>query len=254
MSSVPVERSETEWFTPDSLKEAMGDDAPGFRLKSPSERCVRRFRQLSDDEGLEHFSDAEFTAEKLRAIPLYWSEDDARSIIDRLNSILAMQKQAIEISPEDLAWADHLDDQLFDAHRPLRVMRRKSNEFNEYAPRLALAVYVSGWKNFDVQFKLDGGVIEEATVSRMIKRLRDLGKQHVPDAPGTPFLELYVAASKRLRLDEDEEKNSQSPSQPSSNPDVSKKTPSTAGESSEASSEGKSSSSSSAKTTTQVEG
>lgn len=253
MPSVPVERSEIEWFTPDSLKDALGDDAPAFRLKAPSERCVRRFRQLCEDEGLEHFSDAEFTAEKLRAISEYWSADDAASITGRLQTILAMQAQNIEITAEDLAWVDHLDDQLFNVHKPLRVMRRKSGEFNEYAPRFALAVYVAGWKNIDVPFKLDGGVIEEATVTRLIKRLRDMGKQHSPDAAGTPFLELYVAASKRLRLDEEEEKNSQSPSQPSSNPDVSTKTPSTAGESSEESSVESTSSSSSAPAIPQVE-
>lgn len=217
--TVPVESSEIQDFVPESLK-VMGDAAPVFRLKAPSERCLRRYQDLCGDDGLESYSDAEFTAEKLRAIDLHWSPDDAQTVKEKFNTLLESDKQGIVIAPNDLAWLSHLDDELFSVHRELNVMRRKTGNFREYAPRHALSVYLAGWKGLAVPFKLNAGLIEGGTVVALGKEMQRLGQEHCPDTPFGPFLELYVAVTARLRIGEDEEKNLPAPSPLSSSPDA----------------------------------
>jgi hypothetical protein len=218
--AIPVESRETEDFTPQSL-EIMGEDAPVFRLKAPSERCRRRFRQLCGDDGLVTYSQEDFNAEKFKAIDLYWAADAAVEYRLKFVELIEKMKQGIELTPEELAWIDDLEEQLFDAHKPLRVMRRKTGEFNEFAPRYAMAVYLSGWRNLDVPMKLDAGVISQESIEAVAKALTKLGEEHSPNAPSAPFIELYIAATRRLSLTEDEEKNSPSPSQPTATPDAS---------------------------------
>lgn len=217
--AIPVESRETEDFTPQSL-ECMGDDAPIFRLKAPSERCRRRFRQLCGDDGLATYSQEEFDAEKFKAIDLYWEPDVAVQYRLKFVELLEKIKQGIDCTPEELAWINDLDETLFDAHKPLRVMRRKTGEFNEFAPRYAMAVYLAGWRNLDAPFKLDAGVISQESIDLVAKELGKLGAEHCPAAPSAPFIELYVATSRRLSLTEEEEKNSPSPSQPTATPDA----------------------------------
>lgn len=207
--TVPVERSETQDFIPESLL-PMGDDAPVFRLKAPSERCRRRFRQICGDDGLTLYDNEDFNAEKLKAIDLYWEADVAVQYRLKFVEIIEKAKQGIELAPEELAWVNDLEEQLFEAHKPLRVMRRKTGEFNEFAPRYALAVYLAGWRNIDVPFRLDAGVIHSESIEALSKALSKLGAKHTPGANSTPFLELYVAAAARLSLTQDDEKNSPS--------------------------------------------
>ena len=218
---IPVESSEIQAFTPESLKETMGDSAPVFHIKAPSERAVRRFRQLIGDDGLEIFSQGQFDAEKLRAIDMYWSEDIARQYKDQFKTLLEKQKQNIDLTEEELAWLSRLEDQIYDLHSDIKIMARKTGEFKLYSPRHAFAAYITGWDNLDVPFRLKAGVVDADTITAMTKALERLGKKHCPDAPGLPFVELYADVGKRLNMDEDEEKNSPAPSPDISSPDAS---------------------------------
>lgn len=223
--AVPVEAAETTVFIPESLKEPMGDFAPKFIFKSPTERDLRRFRQLVQDDGLEQFDDEEFNAEKLRAIQIYWSPETAQKYTETFTTILLKIKQGLEVTEDEKVWITQLDEELFQVHRELRVMQRKSTEAAEYIPRHALAVYLIGWENLDVAMKRAGGIIPEETVGQITRALSRLGKEHCPVAPSVPMLELLEAAVKAIRLNRDEEKNSPAPSQNSSNPDASGQTP-----------------------------
>lgn len=251
---IPVESAERSNYTPECLAEAMGDDAPVFRLKPPSERCVRRFRQLVGDDGLEFYTADQFNAEKLKAIDLYWSEDLAATYKAKFTEMLEKQKQDIALTDEEIAWVNSLEDELYDLHRPLNVMQRKTGEFQQYSPRHALAVYLTGWKGISTPFRLQGGIIPPETISALEKELNKLGKAHVPETPSLPFLELYFAVGKLLRLDEDEEKNSPAPSPSSSSPDASTASTPADGASSEESAPAGTPSSSSKKATAQKAG
>lgn len=231
--TIPVTSSEVLAFTPESLKEVLGDDAPVFRLRAPSENHVRRFRQVCSDEGLTSYSDDEFTEEKMRAIDALWTPEDAAGLRDRLSGLLASIGQEIEVADEDLRWLDELDDTLFDNWRPLRVMRRKAGELRHYAPRLAVSTYVAGWSGLDAPFRLEGGYVPIAVVDELEKALGRIAEEHLgKERRGIPFIELYAAASQRVSLTGEEEKNSPAPSQPGSTPGASTDSPPTDGRSS----------------------
>lgn len=248
--AIPVASSEVLAFTPESLKEKLGDEAPKFRLRTVNERHLRRFRQEVSDDGLISYSDDEFTAEKMRAINELWSAEDAQGLKDRFNTLVESLKQGVEIPAEDFTWLEELDDALFDNWKPLRVMRRKSGEWREYALRIMVSTYVIGWENLDAKHALEAGYLSRESVASVEKALRRLGEQHLgAEARHVPFLELCAAASRQLGLVEDEEKNSPAPSQPGSTPDASTANPPMDGASIAADAEDSSSSSTSPQTT-----
>lgn len=224
--TIPVEASEIEHFTPASLKEKMGDDAPVFRLRAPSERHLRQWQRMCGYDGLESFSMAQFDAEKRKAIPVLWPDEArAREYADQFDMLAAKRGQGMELTPEELAWSEQLDDQLFANWPRLREMETLANEYMTYAPRHAIAVYCAGWSNLDAPCAIEGGIVTAASVRKARKALMTLGEEHYPGQGSLPFIELYAAAMRRLSLDEDEEKNSPAPSQPSTTPDASTRTP-----------------------------
>ncbi len=222
--TIPVESSEVFEFTPDSLKSLI--DPPVFRLRSPDERHMRRYNQMLGDDNLTLYSDKQFDAEKRVAIAELWG-DEGQEIVDKYATIRAKAEQKIELSKEEVDWIEELDSQLFDNWRPLSRMRRKNDEWFEYAPRYAIATIVRGWNNFTVPFKLDAGYLKTDLVRKIAAELADIEQKARAEkvdgigADGTAFLQLWVACLDRTRLTEDEEKNSPAPSQPSLNQDAS---------------------------------
>lgn len=244
--TIPVTSSEVLAYAPESLKEIMGDSAPSFRLRAPSERHIRRFRQVCSDEGLTAFGEEDFTAEKFLAIAELWTPDEAQALKAKLTTLLESIRQKIDISRDDIAWMEELDEKLFDNWKPLRVMRRKTGEARAQMPHIAVSTYVAGWDGLDVQFRLEGGYLPMATVKSIETALRKLGETHIgKDARTLPFVELYGTATGQIMMDEDEEKNSPAPSQHGSSPDASTDTPPTGSRSSEESEEAKTPSSTS---------
>lgn len=219
--TIPVERSETEEFTPQSLKDKMGDDAPVFRLKSPTEREQRAFRRRTRQMGLTAYPDEAFFDEKLLAIDLYWPPEVASEYRMKLVELAEKERQSIDLSPPEQAWLRKLNRELFDAHDELRAMEADQKEFHEYVPLVAIATYVSGWSGFDASFVLDAGFLSWKSVAAIRKELDRLGSEHCPDTPSLPFLELYGRALQLNSLTGDEEKNSPSPSQPTASQDAS---------------------------------
>lgn len=247
--TIPVTSSEVLVYAPESLKEIMGEDAPKFRLRAPSERHIRRFRQVCSDEGYTAYGEPEFNAEKIRAIDALWTPEDAQALKTRLTSMMENIRQGIDVTEDDIAWMEELDDQLFDNWKPLRVMRRKTSEAHELMPHVSVSTYVAGWDGLDVPFRLEGGYLPLPTVHEIEKALRKLGEQHLSEGARTlPFVELYAKATAQISMDEDEEKNSPAPSQHGSNPDASTDTRPTDSKSTEASEADKTPSSTSRQT------
>lgn len=238
--TIPVTSSEVLVYAPESLKEIMGDSAPTFRLRAPSERHIRRFRQVCSDDGLTAYGEEDFTAEKYRAIDELWTPEDAQALKARLTTLLENIRQKIDISKDDIAWMEELDDSLFESWKQLRVMRRKTGDAREQMPHITVSTYVAGWDGLDVPFRLEGGYLPMTTVKEIETALRKLGEIHVGKAARTlPFVELYGKATGQIMMDEDEEKNSPAPSQHGSSPDASTDTPPTGSKSSEESGEDK---------------
>ena len=221
--AVPVEANEIAEFTPASLINV--PDAPVFRLRAPDERNMRRYNTLVQDDNLRTYSADDFAAEKEVAIKALWSAEDAQPILDRFRSIDQCVKQKIDLSDEDVAWSAELDDTLFENHRPLAVMRRKTNDYFEYSPRYAIGTILKGWKNLDMPFRLEAGYMKTADVATLAKHLIAIEEKAIADKvegvglTGTAFLELWIACMDRTRLTGDEEKNLPAPLLPTLSPE-----------------------------------
>lgn len=227
MSKIPVESSEVQEFTPDSLKNI--PDAPVFRLRAATERHLRHFRNLRDDEGLEHFTDDDFNDERRLAISRLWTEEDGLPLRQRLDTIIEMAKQDVTITDADLEWFDSFNEKLFEEWPRLRVMLRKNKENAEYGARFVTSTFVMGWRNLDVPFRLDAGYLPPDDIPKLARALEKIERKAIDEkvegvglargddvVPGLAYFELYAKCSSLLRLDEDEEKNSPAPSPNSS--------------------------------------
>jgi hypothetical protein len=224
--AVPVEANEIAEFTPASLINV--PDAPVFRLRAPDERNMRRYNMLVQDDNLRMYSTDEFTSEKEVAIKALWSAEDAQSILGRFRNMIECEKQNIDLSDEDIDWRygkEGLEERLLENHRPLAVMKRKTNEYFEYSPRYAIGTILKGWKNLDMPFRLEAGYMKTADVATLAKHLIAIEEKAIADKvegvglTGTAFLELWIACVDRTRLTGDEEKNLPAPSLPTLNPE-----------------------------------
>lgn len=224
--AVPVEANEIADFTPASLINV--PDAPVFRLRAPDERNMRRYQALVEDDNLRRYSAEEFIAEKEVAIKTLWSDEDAQPILGRFRNIIECEKQNIKLSDEDEDWCygkEGLEERLRDNHRPLAVMRRKTNDYFEYSPRYAIGTMLMGWKNLDMPFRLDVGYMKTSDVVTLAKHLIAIEEKALADKvegvglTGTAFLELWVACLDRSRLTGDEEKNLPAPLLPTLSPE-----------------------------------
>jgi hypothetical protein len=98
-----------------------------------------------------------------------------------------------------------------------------NDEFNDLMTILMVATYVKGWTGIDTQLRRAGGYITVDCAETLRDAVNDLERQHdLPD--GVAWLELFIACSKRLRLDEETEKNSASPSPSGTTPPASNET------------------------------
>ncbi len=244
--AIPVESSEVERFTPQSLIEPMGDSAPVFLLRSPTERELRRYNDLVGSDGLEWVSDELLNETKLEAIaPPNWDEKTARSYRETFTTLEEKKRQEIVLTAEEQAWLDELDEQLKEVSRPFNRIIQKRRNFLSITPLYSIAVYCCGWEGFEAEFRLEAGTVPLVAVSKMIRELRRISEPHLPDLADMPLIELYSACTNRLRLDEEEEKNSPAPSLNSASQDASTSATRTDGESSGGSPAGESTSSSS---------
>lgn len=232
--SIPVESAEVERFTPQSLIEPLGDTAPVFLLRSPTERDLRRYNQLIGYDGLEWVGDERLNEIKLEAIsPPNWDEKTARQYRETFTTLEEKKRQGIDLTAEEAAWLDELDEQLREVSRPLNIVIQKRREFLSLTPLYSIAVFCCGWEGLKTEYRLEAGIVPIKTLRALIRELRDIAEPHMPHLPQMPVLELYNACSNRLRLDEEEEKNSPAPSQNSASQDASTSAPQPDGESTE---------------------
>jgi hypothetical protein len=232
--TIPVESSEVERFTPSSLIEPMGDSAPVFLLRSPTERDLRRYNQLVGYDGLRWPSDDELNAAKLDAIkPPFWDDKTAQDYRATFTTLEEKKRQEIALTDGEQQWLDELDAELTKISRPLNIIIQDRRDFLSITPLYSIAVYCRGWEGLVTEFRLEAGAIPMKTVRAMIRELKRMAQPHLPELADLPLIELYGACTNRLRLDEEEEKNLPAPSLNSANQDASTSATPAAGEFSE---------------------
>ena len=222
MASVPYEASETKRFTPASL--ANLESPPVFRLRAVSRRERRRYDRLMIEEGLRRHDKEAMRDELLRGMRALSSDDE----FELWEAHLRLHWEARDEWEDehkgkpldeipDFAPPGPSEDDIATVTRgihenwpPLRKMAADNVIFNREAPALLLSVVVSGWSGIDTPFVSREGCIDLDTIDKLDADLSKLEAQHGLDQ-GKAFVELYVAATDRMFLSKDAEKNSSSP-------------------------------------------
>lgn len=218
---IPVEASELLAYTPECLV-SLGDEAPVFNLRVGTMRDKRFHRRLHRENGVQMHSPTAIRAELLHGLEALWSAED----FERHTPILKEYWEALDSfelqkrSEPDLVWdydpdiqagIEELQRNVAQSWRKLSIMLADNAEYAEMTMPLMVAVMVKSWKNVPTRMVLDRGYFTIDCIEQMQEDLAKVEDKHGVE-PGTAWLELFVACSKRLFLDEEEAKNFESPS------------------------------------------
>jgi len=230
---IPVEASETLAFVPECLREIEG--APSFVLRAPTSREKRFRRRLLAEEGAAYHSDADMRAEILNALKsTLWGEEKFAThghVLTAYWEALDDFEQQRNDSP-DLKWSYAADEEaavtklLRDVEQAWpQVGRMKADnlDFNDIFLAATVAVVVEDWTGIDVPKALDRKYLTIECVDQMGVRLMKFAEQN-KILGRLAWMQLANACSNRMSLDEEEEKNSESPSPSEMTPPVSSET------------------------------
>jgi hypothetical protein len=222
MTVVPISKGQHSLFTPPSF--ASIAPAPSFRFRPPTPYDKEDYRYALRERGLRFWSREEFQAETIVGLREMWAGDDEmlEANITRLRAFWELEAQAekdptLAPDPDEEAAVRELMMKLMDAWPMLNRMNADNIRFNERAPRIALGLYLTGWKNFDLPFRLEGGRIPDELLFAVIDKLEAVESEAIAAQiegvhPGLSLIELTSNALSLMGLTGDAEKNSPSPS------------------------------------------
>lgn len=228
---IPLEASEELVFTPKSFSDL--SDAPSFVLRAATTRDKRYHRRLHLEEGIIFHGSDRIREEILVGLKSLWSPETYEQSVETLKAYWAAQDdyqqqaslhakgQAGKDNPEPFppfeydkeigAACDELIRKVTEAWRPIRQMVADNADFGELTAPAMVAVVVKSWKNLSVRATRERGYLTLSGAQAIEEALADLEKKHGIE-PGSAWTELFVACTKRMYLDEEEAKNSASPS------------------------------------------
>lgn len=230
---IPVEASEELVFIPPSLAEI--DPAPRFVLRAATKREERFISRLRDEEGLRFHPKEALRAEILRGLRDLWTAEQVDEHVPVLQAYweaaddFALQVNdepglVFDYDPDLIRACDDLSQRVAEAHRPLRRMLADNRDFETMLFPVICAVIIKSWSGFKAKRALDRGYLTTDAVFDVQKELATVEKA-AGLTEGTAWLELAVACSKRMSLEKEEEKNSESPSPSGMNQAASSETP-----------------------------
>jgi hypothetical protein len=226
--NIPVEAGDELAFTPPSLAEIAG--APVFTLRAPTTREKRHRQRILIEERVRHHDRQAMRAATLRAV-----EAGFPDLYAKHKGLIEAYWQAaddFELQAKDdpdLKW--EYDPQVEEriakllreaAENSAEVARMAADnvEYGEIAVVSLQAVVIAGWAGLDVPRQLYRGNLTLDCVDAMIAALGAIEESHsIPR--GTATLELIQACQRRYNLEEEERKNSVSPSPSSTTPSIS---------------------------------
>ena len=218
----PYEASEIERFTPASL--ANLENPPVFRLRAASRRERRRYDRLLIEEGLRRHDKEALREELIRGLHALSSPDE----VELWEPLLRQHWEAKDEFEKETRDAEEGEPAAFVPPGPseeeiqtvtrgihenwaqLRKLAADNLIFNREAPALLISVMLSGWSGLKTPFASREGTIPLDTMDKLDSDLSALEKDNSL-SPGTAFVELYIAATNRMFLSADAEKNSSSP-------------------------------------------
>lgn len=224
---IPLEASERLAFTPPSI--ASVDGAPVFYLRAATQREKRFRRRLLSEEGVAFHDEEALRAEILSALEHHlWGPEKFAThsgpLIEYWSALDDFRAQKKD-NP-DLEWSYDAEIEravtslLRDVEvswKPLGRMKADNIDFNELFLTATVAVVVEKFTVLDRTPRYDRSYLTIDSVDEIAVALGKFAEKHAPGPkPGMAaqlaWLELVNACSSRMALDEDEEKNSVSPS------------------------------------------
>jgi len=220
---IPLSKEEISSWSPESYANLAG--APAFRFRAPTPRDKRRYQHALSVEGLRFYSDETVQAEILRALARLWegSSEDRAVTEGRFKAFWASLEYARQ-DPTFVIDADEADAiaeataRLVDAWSPLRRMNADNRRFNDEAPKVALGMFLAGWSNLPVHYRLEDGVVPMEVLDQVEDAMDAIETQAFADnvegivPGGLAFMQLALHALDLMGLGKAAEKNSSSPS------------------------------------------
>lgn len=232
---IPLESSDTLVPEIKSLA-SLGDTAPRFVLRTPTPRDKRFHQRLNNEEGLRHHSPEAIRAEILTGLKALWTEEQFAEHAPRIQAYWTeLEDFQLQLRDDpDLEWTfdpaleksiNGLISKVGQSWRPLRAMLADNAEFAEMSFVLMVAIVVKDFSNLTLKTprEMDRGYLTVDTAYAIRDALWALEDKHKLDK-GVAWLELSAACTSRMYLDEDEEKNSESPSPSKTPPALSSET------------------------------
>lgn len=225
---VPVEASETLAFTPSqflALHEAgkiEDADLPVFTLRACTERDKRFRETLLIEIGAQRHTTAEVRAEILRGLEALWSPDAFESHKGILEAYWSAREDFDLQAKDDpsLVWSydpvieraiKELDRDLAIEWRPYGKIRARNLYATEMALYSIVAVTVRTFTGLPIEPEIDRRYLDIDSIAKIDKALGDLEEKHGLER-GNAWTELWTTCTTRMFLDEEEAKNSASPS------------------------------------------
>ncbi|MBU67639.1 MAG: hypothetical protein CL858_19695 [Cupriavidus sp.] len=218
----PYEASDIERFTPASLVNL--DNPPVFRLRAASRRERRRYDRLLIEEGLRRHDKEVLREELIRGLQALSSPDEvelwepmlrqhweAKDEFEKDRRDVADGAEVAFVAPGPSEEEIQIVTRgIHENWAPLRKLAADNLIFNREAPALLISVVLSGWSGISTPFASREGTIPLDTMDKLDSDMSALEKENSL-SPGTAFVELYIAATNRMFLSADAEKNSSSP-------------------------------------------
>lgn len=232
---IPQSRDEISEHTPETLSNL--PVPPVFLFRPATSRDKRAFNRALMVEGL-CIHDKEAMRSAMRSeLRRLWSDEDRDRELARLEALWATMDQnetlpendRIEVTAEEWKAYEELSERAVQASVRLREMQADNADFYTYAPKLALGLFLIGWRSLDAPFQRTGGTVSIDTIDLMGAALAKVETQAALDkiegvgAPGTAAMLLEAHALSLLNLTGDQESKSASPSPSSKNQVRSKK-------------------------------
>jgi hypothetical protein len=211
---IAAEKGELETFVPESLTNLA--EPPAFRLRPATGREMRTYRRIMQVEGLIYHGKEEMREEMLRALRALYDPATFETSAGRLRSYWALLDQDGKPAAEDEADVSELVGRVTREWRPLRQLAVDNDEFGERSLEIAVSMFLAGWSGIDLAYRMEEGRTPLDLIEKLREKLVEIEEKAVADKvegafPGLAFMQLCLAAQRHLGLQQDEEKNSDSP-------------------------------------------
>lgn len=210
---IPLEASETLAFTPPSLEDH--DPKPVFMLRAMTGRDKRFHARLIRENRLRRHTVEDFRREIETGLRQAWDEEAFEQHFPRIKAYWEQRDEfELQLADDpDIVWSFHAEEErsilsmirhVENSWPPIGEMYADNAEFAELLAPIMVAVTVKSWTGFDAPRKLDRGYLTLECAELLLEKL----DAERPQAGS----EMFIACARRMTLDKEEAKNSESPS------------------------------------------